>query len=518
MSRNRRKEASERRDNRGMRRWSLGALGLLAATLVGCGSSSSDSGPARGDETGGAGSEGGANAGDVSDVSDASDGGGPGADGGGGNEAAPGTDGSPGAEGGPDGSLGSGDGGTCPSAVATDTLASMRAACSFTTGALAKRTLGISDAARTAIPIKNVVVMMKENRAFDHLLGLLHGEGQAGVDAIPASFSNPDPGDAGTTTPFHQTTTCIHSDPDHQWAAMHAQVDNGLMDGFVESAASSTGTNGQFALSYYTQADFPFYYWLAKTYAINDRHFASVRSGTFPNRNFLLLGTADGVMSTGAGYPSASTPTIFQSMTSAGVTWGAYSDGSLVGGTLNWSAGHANTGSFATFLSLLDAGTLPQVAFVDAVDNVTDDHPTADVQQGEAWTRSIYEHATASNLWPHLAILWTYDEGGGFFDHVPPPNHACIARPGNAKDTPYFELGVRVPMVVISPYARANYVSHVVQEHTAITRFIETVFGLPALTSRDANSDALLDLFDFACPPSFLTPPAAPPSGTGGCH
>ena len=117
-----------------------------------------------------------------------------------------------------------------------------------------------------------------------------------------------------------------------------------------------------------------------------------------------------------------------------------------------------------------------------------------------------------------MAILWTYDEGGGFADHVPPPNKACIARP-IAKDQPYFELGVRIPMVVVSPYARAGYTSHVVQEHTALTRFIETVYDLPALTARDANSDALLDMFDFQCPPAFLhsAPPTPPQSATGGC-
>jgi phospholipase C len=402
--------------------------------------------------------------------------------------------------------------------VPADPTATQRAACTFTTGALVKDTLGLSDAARSAIPLTHIIVMMKENRAFDHLLGQLHSEGKPAVEPIPSTFSNPDATGTGVVTPSHQTTTCVHNDPDHQWSAMHTQVDNGKMDGFVRSAALSTLTDGHFVMTYYDQTDFPFYYWLAKTYAINDRHFASVRSGTFPNRNFLLLGTADGVMSTGAGYPSPSTPTIFDAMDKAGVTWGAYSDGSLVGGTLNWSPGHANTGSFATFLQKLDDGTLPHVAFVDGVDNVTDDHPTADVQKGEAWTRSIYAHAIASSLWPTLAILWTYDEAGGFFDHVPPPNMACVARPGNTKDTPYYELGVRIPMVVISPYARAGYSSHVVQEHTAITRLIETVFNLPALTSRDANSDALLDLFDFACPPALLDPPTAPAAGMNGCN
>jgi phospholipase C len=260
----------------------------------------------------------------------------------------------------------------------------------------------------------------------------------------------------------------------------------------------------------------PFYYFLASSYALNDRHFASVRSGTFPNRNFLLLGTADGVMSTGGGYPDPSTPTIFDAMDAASVSWGVYSDGSLLSGTLNWQASHKGAHPFAAFLAALDAGTLPAVSFVDGIDDVEDEHPTANVQVGEAWTRNIYEHATASPLWPGLALVWTYDEAGGFADHVPPPNKACVARP-IAKDQPYFELGTRVPLVVISPWARAHHVSHTVQDHTAITRFIEAVFDLPALTARDANSDALLDLFDFACPAALLTPPAAPAAGTHGC-
>jgi len=187
-------------------------------------------------------------------------------------------------------------------------------------------------------------------------------------------------------------------------------------------------------------------------------------------------------------------------------------------GTLNWTSSHAGAHKFADFKTALMNGTLPQVSFVDGVDNVEDEHPTGDVQYGEAWTRDIYQTAIASPLWPGLAILWTYDEAGGFADHVPPPNQACVARPAVAKDQEFVELGVRVPMAVISPYARPHYVSHVVEEHTAITRFIEVVFGLPALTSRDANSTALLDMFDFGCAPTLLKPPAAPAAGKGGCH
>jgi phosphoesterase family protein len=184
---------------------------------------------------------------------------------------------------------------------------------------------------------------------------------------------------------------------------------------------------------------------------------------------------------------------------------------------LNWTSSHAGAHKFADFKMALANGTLPQVAFVDGIDNVEDEHPTGDVQYGEAWTRDIYQTAIASPLWPGLAILWTYDEAGGFADHVPPPNKACVARPAVAKDQEFVELGTRVPMAVISPYARPHYVSHVTEEHTAITRFIELVFGLPALTARDANSTALLDMFDFGCAPLLLKPPTAPAAGKGGC-
>ncbi len=405
----------------------------------------------------------------------------------------------------------------CGTQLPADTLGAQRAACTFGAGASSADTLGVPTDLGKQLPIRHVVVLMKENRAFDNLLHDLHAL-QPDVEAVPASFANLDASGA-SVAPFHATSTCVPNDPGHQWDEMHAGVDGGAMDGFVKSAASSTGTDGHFVMGYYEQGDLPFYYWLASTFALDDHHFASLRSGTYPNRDFLMLGTNDGVKETGVYYPDPTTPTLFDALDKAGLTWGVYSDGQLLSGALDWSSGHPGTGTMAQFLSSLDAGTLPAVAFVDGIDNFEDDHPPADVQRGEAWLRNVYEHAIKSPEWGQLALVWTYDEGGGFADHVPPPNHACVARPGNPKDTPYFELGPRVPLTVISPWAKPHYVSHVVEEHTAITRFIETIFGLPALTARDANSTALLDLFDFgACTPPMLTPPDAPAAGTGGCN
>lgn len=410
---------------------------------------------------------------------------------------------------------GTDDAGAHAADASDDPLAAARAACTFTAGARAQDTLGISAKDRAALPIKNVIVLMKENRSFDHMLGALHDQGQPDTDAIPADFKNPD--NAGVdVVPAHATTTCFTHDLGHQWPEMHLAVDQGKMDGFARIGEVATGGDAQQALSYYDKTDLPFYYWLASTYALDDRHFPSVLSGTYPNRNFLLLGTADGVASTGEGYPDPATPTILDALDKAGVSWGVYSDGSLFSGALGWSLPHAGAHPFADFLPALQDGSLPQVAFVDGIDGLEDEHPTGDVQHGEAWTRNIYEHAVASPLWPGLAMFWTYDEGGGFFDHVPPPDNACVARPGGT-DYKFYELGVRVPFVAISPWARPHAVSHVVQDHTAITRFIETVFDLPALTARDANMTAALELFDFSGPPPFAHPPAAPAAGTGGC-
>jgi phospholipase C len=412
--------------------------------------------------------------------------------------------------------IGAGDGGT-DAAPIPDPFAERRAACDFGPGARVTETLPISPNARAAIAIQHVVVLMKENRSFDHLLGNLHASGQPDVEAIPASFTNLD-GAGGPVSPFPLDTTCVNHDPGHQWAEMHRQVNGGAMDGFVANGADTTGTDGHFVMGNYAATDVPFYYWLASTFAINDRHFPSVRSGTWPNRAFLLLGTADGVLCTYCGRnPKPTTPSIFDSLDDARVTWGVYSDSEPFDGTLGWDAKHRGVHPFADFQVALKDGTLPNVAFVDSIAFLEDEHPTADVQVGERWTRLVYEAAVASPLWPSLALVWTYDEAGGFADHVPPPNSACIARPGNPDDVGFFELGVRVPLVVISPWARPRFASHVVEDHTSITRFIEAVFDLPALTARDANSPALLDMFDFDHAPALLHPPAAPVAGKGGC-
>jgi phospholipase C len=385
--------------------------------------------------------------------------------------------------------------------------AETEAACRFTAGARVHETLAIDAAARAAIPITHIVVLMQENRSFDHYFGRLGVSGQPDAEGFPSGFTNLDH-NGDQVVPYHLPTTCLPRDPPHQWRAVRAQWNQGRMDGFVTSADDDDG-DGRWAMGYYDERDLPFYYWLARTFTIGDRAFAAALGGTWPNRQFLYAATAQTPHSATGLLTGART--IFDLMDSGRVSWRVYTDGTPHQDCIGWASDARRVQNSAAFLGALRAGTLPAVSFLDP--GAEDEHPPADVQRGERWARMIYGEAVRSPLWPHLALFLTYDEGGGFFDHVPPPS-AC------APDEKRKELdrrGGRVPLIAISPWARPHHVSHVVHDHASILRFIELLHDLPALSARDANADALLDLFDFSAP-RLLVPPAAPAAGSGGCR
>jgi phospholipase C len=392
---------------------------------------------------------------------------------------------------------------SCPNSPASDPREPQRRACAFAAGARVADTLGVRP---SKIPVTHLVIITQENRSFDHYYGRLHLNGQPAAEGPPASFNNPD-NSGNMVFPQHLAKPCLDADPPHQGDAMAAGWDGGKMDGFVKSAASAGG-DGHFVMNYYDETDLPFYYWLANTFAIADRYFGAALGGTWANRDFLYAGTSDGVRDTGE--RTISVPNIFNALDAAKVGWGVYSDGDPRQDCLGWSKPHAGFADFNHFLSALADGSLPQVTFVDP-GPTQDEHPTADIHHGEQWMHQIYEAALASPLWNELAIVLTYDEAGGMADHVPPPA-AC---PPSASQASFNTHGIRIPAIVISPWARRHYVSHVVHDHTSLLRLIELIHDLPALTARDANADAMLDLFDFACPPE-LTPPPAPNAGQTG--
>jgi phospholipase C len=409
------------------------------------------------------------------------------------------------------------DSGTKPPSPDMGSLEQRRASCEFQKGSLAKDTIDLS-AIGCPNPIKHVIIVMKENRSFDHLFGELSKHGQPDAEPRPASFSNLDLTGA-VVAPTHATTTCIPFDPHHQWDDMHAQVNGGKMDGFVKNAAvhvddingQATTGDGHFVMGYYDNTDLPFYYWVASTFALADRYFPSVQSGTWSNRDFLMAATSNGIKNTAEDPKLSGVPLIMDSLEAKGITWDLYTNSFLpTEGAIDW--GNRRQDDLPTFFSQLADGTIPQVSFVEAELNTLDEHPPADVQKGEAWSHDLFQSLFQSPVWPSTVVFYTYDEAGGFADHVPPPS-SCAPSPDQATFT---ELGVRVSMVAVSPYAKRHFVSHQVHEHTSILRFIELLFNVPALTARDANSDAMLDMFDFCGTPNTDVG-AIPAAGTNGC-
>jgi phospholipase C len=396
------------------------------------------------------------------------------------------------------------------------------------------------------IPIDTIVVMMQENRSFDHYLGQLHFEGQPHALAEPAGTSNPDP--TSPTGPpivaFHQTRYCEVADLDHSWNGTHREWDGGAMDGFTAANVfTPDDPTGSRTMGFYESTDLPFYYALFSTFAMGDRYFSSALTQTFPNRFYLLAGTSfghirndfpsdDGTIN-GVPEPTEfSQPTIFELLDNTGVSWKIYFSEEAFALLFAYVRMHPEKqADIQQYFTDAQVGALPQVVFIDPLFNLTgqepkntenDEHPPANIQVGEEFASRVVNALIASPQWASSALFFTYDEHGGFFDHVPPPP-ACTpdSIPPNLQtgDDPgtFDRYGIRVPVVVVSPFARPHYVSHRVYDHTSILRFIETRFDLPALTRRDANADPMLRLFKFRRP-RLLNPPALPAAPIDQSH
>ena len=385
------------------------------------------------------------------------------------------------------------------------------------------------------IPIDTIVVLMQENRSFDHYFGQIHFEGQKKVRAVPPNASNPDFTDpsASPIGRVHKTEYCESADLDHSWNGTHTEWDGGAMDQFTLANQDDSDPNGSRSMGYYDRADLTYYYALYSTFAMGDRYFASVLSQTFPNRFYLLAGTSFGHIRndfpTGDPINDFAQRTVFNLLDDAGVTWKVYFSQIPFADEFSYVRNHVpgNVVPIDQYFVDAQAGTLPQVSFVDPIfiaqANVeSDEHPPSNIQVGQSFVAQVVNALMDGPQWARSALFLSYDEHGGFYDHVPPPP-ACVPDDVppmlEAGDTPgaFDRYGIRVPFVVVSPYARRHYVSHRVYDHTSILRFIETRFDLPALTRRDANADPGLRLFKFA-KPSFATPPALPDATIDATH
>jgi phospholipase C len=347
--------------------------------------------------------------------------------------------------------------------------------------------------------IDHVVVVMMENRSFDHFLGWLPG-----ADGKTSGLTYP--GRDGTTRSTYHLADfqgCAHPDPDHSYEGGRAELDDGRADGWLQA-----GDNDVYAIGYYERDDLPFFGEAAAAWTACDRYFSPILGPTYPNRFYAHAGTTDRIVNTTS---TSTLPTIWDRLAAAGLK-GTYYFSDIPFLAL-WGTKYARISSrYEQFLADCAAGRLPQVAYVDprfgGEDQGTsnDDHPHADIRAGESLLNQVYEAVTSGPNWASTLLVITFDEWGGFFDHVAPTLAPDVQ--------PAFERrGFRVPTLLISPFAARQSVAHDVYDHASILRLIEWRWNLQPLSTRDARATNLAQALDFgntrADAPRFRVPPAA---------
>lgn len=355
--------------------------------------------------------------------------------------------------------------------------------------------------------IEHVVLVMMENRSFDHFLGWLpHANGKQ------AGLSYPDK--SGVLHPTYHLTdyqNCGLADPDHSYQGARAQYDNGECDGWLRA-----GTDDLFPIGYYQQRDLSFFSQAAPYWTVCDDYYAGLLAPTYPNRLYQHSAQTDRLDDSTT---ISTLPTIWDRLSSAGLTGRYfYND---VPFTALWGNTYVPISRpYTEFLTDCAAGTLPQVSYIDPrfedEDTGTsgDDHPHADIRTGEAFLNQIYTAVTSSPAWPHTVLIINFDEWGGFFDHVAPPlkpipsSDAAVGSDGR--------IGFRVPALVISPFARRNHIASTQFDHTSVLKLIEWRWNLDPLSVRDAGANNLASTLNFSNPsldaPQFNVP--AGPFGT----
>jgi phospholipase C len=351
--------------------------------------------------------------------------------------------------------------------------------------------------------IEHIVVVMMENRSFDHLLGWMPN-----ANGRQAGLSYPDNnGNLQPTKRLKYFVGCSHPDPDHSYAGGRSEYDGGKMDGWLR-----TSSNDSFSIGYYEEADLPLFSTLARNFTTLNNYFPSILSSTYPNRVFQHAAQTDRLNNS---LDLSSLPTIWDRLQSAGVSSRYYY--SNVPFLALWGLKYVGISAlYDQFKSDAANGALPAVSFVDPwftiLDDGTgnDDHPHADLRKGEIFLREIVTALASSPKWNNTVLVINRDEWGGFFDHVVPPR---IIAP-NAIDTDLVDgkalLGCRVPTLIVSPFARGNpakpRINSLLYDHTSVLKMIEWRWNLEPLTARDASDEIanLASALNFTAPDPSL--------------
>lgn len=407
--------------------------------------------------------------------------------------------------------------------------------------------------------------------------------------------------DGHTVLAFHDTRRCVAPDLDHGWVGTHNEANfshpndtlfQTLSDGFVrQNDATEQHDNGvenateDQTMNFYNQNEIPFYYDLAQKFAIDDRYFCPVLGPTFPNRSYLMAATSFGHLTTSEIFPPPGgykpiTGTIFDLLEKNNVSWADYFQDVPQGGSFRPFPGDPHFIPLTVFLAkaagVPGAGDLPSVSFIDpnfgffGIKFENDEHPPTDIQKGQAFISTVLNTVRNGPFWKDSIIFITYDEHGGFYDHVAPPrarqggqrtpdgivpgrcadlsNPTASEQPGGGAEctislntekafcaafaanptgpfpdqcASFDQLGFRVPFIAVSAFSKQHYVSHTVGDHTSLLALIEKRFMTvdedgdadsdshdphQHLTLRDQHANTLEDMFDFDHSPSLNTP------------
>jgi phospholipase C len=345
--------------------------------------------------------------------------------------------------------------------------------------------------------VETIVVLCMENRSFDHYFGSLRlAERRADIDGLTGAESNPTT--AGTPVAVHPFDDYTPEDPPHSWDACHAQWNDGANDGFVRAHAGASEAD---VMGYHVRAQLPVMYALADAGVVCNRWFAACLGPTWPNRFYLHGATSKGRQSN---LPVVGFTSIFDRLADKGVTGtNYYSD-------VAWaSGGYGKLGGLATierFFEDAQAGNLPPFAIVDPAffgGGANDDHPDHDIRLGQALIGSVAAALAQSPQWNRSLLVVTYDEHGGFYDHVPPPETID-------GDPDFRRLGFRVPSLVIGPTVRRGCAVDDVFEHSSVVATATRRFALEPLNAR---AEAVNDLSPCIDPRRIgdpLPPPVVP--------
>lgn len=333
--------------------------------------------------------------------------------------------------------------------------------------------------------IRHIVVLMMENRSFDHMLGYLSLEGgRADVDGLKAEYTN---NFLGRSYPVHhllRSALGAQQDPAHDGVSVARQLSGGN-GGFVEDYALNHPDDPDVGLvmGYYNAQDLPTYDFLARQFCVCDRWFSSVPGSTWPNRLYAMSGRAAGSKDSKR-VPLYANKSFIRQLDRANVSWKFYSDWkpwtlALTDEQYRSSEHYEPFGSASRrygFIGDALAGTLPSVAWIDPHFFENDDHPPADVRAGQALVAQVYRALAAGPGWNDTLFVLCYDEHGGFYDHVAPG-------PAADADPAFQRYGVRVPALLVGPWVAAGAVHHGIVEHTSIIKTILLRF------CRSANGD-----------------------------